>query len=54
MKSKAAALDKDEKLFERSEFFSSVAAVAVVFSHIFIVSLDFFGSFLCQDKNERY
>ena len=37
----------------RSELFSSVAGDSVAFSQDFIVSLDFFGSFLCQDKNEH-
>jgi len=34
------------------EFFLSVVGVTVVFSYGFKISLDFFASFLCQDKNE--
>jgi hypothetical protein len=37
----------------KGEFFLSVAGVTVVFFYGFKISLDFFVSFLCQDKNER-
>ena len=65
LKIKEAAGKRDENLFERSELFFirglpyitwstlPLAVCPIVFSQDFIVSLDFFGSFLCQDKNEQ-
>ncbi|MCC4228528.1 MULTISPECIES: hypothetical protein [Flavobacteriaceae] len=53
MKIKEAAWGKDEKLFERSEFFSSVEVRSVVFSDVFFVSLDLFVSFYGNGKKKR-
>ncbi len=53
LKIKEAAWGKDEKLFERSEFFSSVEVRSVVFSDVFFVSLDLFVSFYGNGKKKR-
>jgi len=53
LKIKEAVRVRDENLFERSELFSSVVGCSVVFSQGFIVSLDFFGLFFHQGKNEQ-
>ncbi|MEM9685360.1 MAG: hypothetical protein AAF934_00375 [Bacteroidota bacterium] len=57
MKIKEAVRERDEKLFDpdgyRGSSFSSVVGDSVAFSQDFIVSRDFFGSFLCQYKNEH-
>ena len=37
-----------------ASFFSSVEGDSVAFSEDFIVSLDFFGSFFHQGKNEQF